>query len=212
MTEPTDLGLDGLEDFPWARIVLGGVGFLVMVGAFVTAGDLAGGVVSSLRDGVDNDYLLVMVFGGVAVALGALVFLTSTDSVRVRQMPAVEQPTPAPEPGERFDEQLDGWRPLLPVVGRQSRDAVRERLRQAAVRTVAAERGWPEAKAATAVAEGSWTEDPVAARFLAHDEGSDVVGTALTALARGETPIRYRARRTMAAIVERHDGTRGRPR
>ncbi|MBX0324297.1 hypothetical protein EGH21_14805 [Halomicroarcula sp. F13] len=212
MTEATDVGLDGLGDLPWARILLGGVGFLVMVGAFVTAGDLAAGVVSSLRAGVENDYLLVMAFGGVAVALASLVFLTSSDSVEVREMPAVEGPTPAPEPGERFDERLDGWRTVVPVVGRDVRETVRDRLRKAAIRTVAAERGWPEAKASSAVADGSWTDDPVAARFLATGGSRDTVGTGLRALAHGETPVRYRARRTMAAIVECHERTGGRSR
>lgn len=188
-----------LRAIPWRRAVVGCLGLVVAVAAILSVDGVVAGLLSVVRARVDNDYLLVMAFGGVAVALAAVVVLTSRDSVRLRRPPEVERPTPAPEPGARLDARLDGIGALVPVLGARERERIQERLRTAAVRAVAAERNWPEARAATAVAERAWTDDRVAARFL--DGGvPSAFGSALPALANGETPLRYRARRTVAAI------------
>jgi len=193
----------------WVRPTVGALGALVMVVALVTAGEFAVGLISTLERAVDNTYLLVMGLGSVAVVLATAALLMSRDSVRVRQMPEVERPTPAPAPGEPLEARLDSWRTSLPVVGRSARQAVRERLRSAAIRTVAAERGVTEGEAAVAVSDGSWTDDPVAAAFLSAESDPGALGTGLRALANGETPVRYRARRTIDAIAESHDRSRG---
>lgn len=190
-----------LRAIPWRRAVVGALGLVVAVAAILSLDGVVAGLLSVVRARVDNDYLLVMALGGVAVALAAVVVVASRDSVRLRRPPEVERPTPAPEPGERIDARLDGLGALVPVVGRGERERIQERLRTAAVRAVAAERDWPEARAATAVAERTWTDDRVAARFL--DSGvPSAFGSALPALANRETPLRYRARRTVAAIDE----------
>lgn len=192
------------------RVLLGAVGALVLVGALVTAGGLAAGVVSALRAAVDNVYLLVMALGAAAVALGTVVLLSSRASVRVRDLPEVERPTPAPVPGEALEARLGSWRTSLPVVGRSARAAVRERLRAAAVWTVAAERGITEDAAETVVADGSWTDDAVAAAFLSSDPHAVALTDWLRALAHADPPFRYRARRTIAAIRGSHERSRGR--
>jgi hypothetical protein len=190
-----------LRAIPWRQAVIGCLGLVVAVAAILSADGVVAGLLSVVRSRIDNDYLLVMAFGVVAVALAAVVVATSRDSVRLRRPPEVERPTPAPEPGEHIDARLDGVRPLVPVVGRAEREAVQARLRTAAVRAVAAQRDWPESRASTAIAERTWTDDRVAARFL--DGGvPSAFGSGVAALANGETPLRYRARRTVAAIDE----------
>lgn len=193
-------------DRRWVRPLVGVAGALVLGVALLTAGGLAVGLVSSLERTVDSTYLLVIVMGAVAVVLATALLVASRDSVRVRRLPDVERPTPAPAPGEPLEERLASWRTSLPVVGRADRQAVRERLRGAAIRAVAAEEGVTDDEAARAVLAGDWTSDPVAAAFLSGEPDS---GTALRALANGVPPVRYRARRTIEAIAERRDRSRG---
>lgn len=195
------------DDLPWTRLLVGLLGVAIAVVAVVTAGSPGSGLLAALRSTVGDQYSLVMGFGAVAAGLGVLVFLTSRDSVRIRHPPAVEQPTPAPEPGQRFDEHVDKWVTVLPVFGRQATEAARERLRELAVRVVAADEDWQRSTAATAVRDGSWTGDPVARRFLATDGMPRSVRTWLRAISNGETPLRYRSRRTLEAIARRHEET-----
>jgi len=181
------------------RLLLGCAGVALSVAVVLSVDGAAAGLVSAVREEVDSDYLLVMAFGGVAVALAAVAGLSDRSGVRLRTPPEVERPTPAPEPGERLDEQLDSWRLWLPFVGNSTRETVRERLRSAAVRAVAVDRGWSDRRAAAAVEDGSWTDDPVAAGFAATDSGP-TLGVVLRAVGSGETPLRYRVRRTVDAV------------
>lgn len=204
-TTDTGAGTPESARLNWARTGLGIVGFLVVAAAFTTASDRLTGIVSMLREAADADYLLIMAFGGVAVGLAALVFVAARGSVHTIEPPEVERPTPAPEPGEPFEERLDDWHHWLPIVARQSREAVRTRLRRTAIRVVEADLNVSETEAATVVTAGSWTSDDVAARYLG--DGGDRAGPRiwLAALAHGETPVRYRARRAMRAIVAVHN-------
>ena len=199
------------DGIAWKQALLGGGGLLLLIVGFTSAADVATGVVSAARGPVDNDYLLVMVFGGVALGLAGIVFVADRDSVQTRSAPEVERPTPTPVPGEPFDDRLNSWRTGVPFVGRESRTVVRERLRDTAVRVTAVDHGQSEAEAAATVANGSWTDDPVAARFLADDSGSVISSVPISALANGETPMQYRARRTVAAIDEVSGRARGEP-
>ena len=199
MSETADA--EAVTTLPWRRGVVGSLGLcLVAVALFSAAGPVARAL-GTLRAAVENDYLFVMLFGTVAVSLAAVALVVDHDSVRLRRLPAVERPMPAPEPGETLDDRVDRWHSVLPFVGREARSATRERLRTAAVRAVAAERGWSTERASAAVEDGSWTSDPVAERFLTSGGEPGAFGTGLAALGNGETPLRYRTRRTVDAIV-----------
>lgn len=200
------LGNVAVSERQWAQIVVGTAGLAIGVAAFATTWTDPVGIVTMARAATENDYLLVMGLGGLAVVLGALVVVDSRDSVRIRQTPTVERPMPAPTPGESFDGDVDRWRTLVPIVGRPASRRVQERLREAAVRVVALENDWSESKAATVVREGSWTDDPVAREFLAADGAPNDIESTLQALGNGETPLRYRARRTLAAIGDHREG------
>lgn len=193
----------------WGQLALGVVGLLVFGAAFTVANELLAGVVGQLRAAVDNDYLLIMVIGGVALVVATIVVLTSRNSARSMQPPDVERPITAPDPGEPFDVELDRRHHWVPFAGRQSREAIRERLRNAAIVTLTAQRDVRTAAARTRVDDGSWTTDEVAAAFLG--EGGDRIRPTLwlRAIIHGETPVGYRARRAMAAIEALHVGEEG---
>jgi len=195
-----------MTESQWRQLLVGTVGLVVGLLAFVTTGWDPVGIVSMATAATENNYLLVMVLGALAVGLGAFVVVDSRDSVRISHPPAVERPTPAPTPGADFDTDVDRWRTILPIVGRPARRRAKQRLHEAAVRVVALENDWPDSKAAAAVQEGSWTDDPVARRFLATNGVPNDVDSALRALDNRETPLRYRSRRTLAAIVDYREG------
>lgn len=194
---------DGLN---WGQIGLGIVGLLVFAAAFTVASDLLTGVVDQLRSVVDNDYLLIMVIGGVALGVAVLVFLASRNSAQTMQPPDVERPVTAPDPGERLDVARNRWHHWVPFAGRQSRESIRDRLRNAAIVTITAQRDVNAADATARVDDGSWTTDAVAAAFLGADGDRLRPTLWLRAIIHGETPVGYRARRAMAAIEAIHAG------
>lgn len=144
-----------------------------------------------------NDYLLLSVFGisGVAAVVTALTH---------RSMTGVDQAVP-PDPegvptgkraGADFDRLVDGTGRLWSRRG--DREAVRERLCEAAVRAVMRTSNCSREDARRRIDRGEWTDDPVAADFLAAGEASD-------GPFRGRSLSR-RARRAVDAI-ERVDGS-----
>lgn len=189
------------------RLVAGAVGAVVLVSALLSADSLAAGVVGTARAAVEEVYLLVMGLGVAAAALGALVLVGSRASVRVRELPAVEQPAPAPTAGAPFDDRVGRWRNSLPIVGESTRTAVRSRLQTAAIRVLVGERGHREPAARAAVETGTWTDDRVASRFLADEADSVLASTWGRAVRSAEPPLAYRARRTIAAIAALYEDT-----
>jgi hypothetical protein len=104
----------------------------------------------------------------------------------------------APPPGREFDESLSrtGGRTLRAVTGRRE---LRRRVRAAAATTLAATAGVSEAEAVRRIEEGTWTDDRVAARFLA--DGSMPLSASLRALVRGESRFALGVRHAVAAVA-----------
>lgn len=173
-------------------------GFLLLVGLLVFAAGLLVVFVPGLEavlpmaaavEALGSDYVVVAVVGVTAVGLAVLVVaVQSVRGVDESRPPVVESVETAPHPGRDLDRSFGGLSTLT------STDAVRSQLADLAVETLLRAEGCPRSTAERRVREGSWTDDPVAAAFVAGDGGG--AGARLQAL----LGVDHRVRRTVAAI------------
>ncbi|WP_135819912.1 DUF7269 family protein [Halostella litorea] len=120
-----------------------------------------------LADAADPGSLVAAAFATVGITLGALLatlsWLPALEDDGSTRPP--EEATATPYPGSSLDSAAGGLG-LAPGLYGADRRAVRERLRETAVRTTMAAEGCSREAALTAVESGRWTDDPVAAAFL----------------------------------------------
>lgn len=203
-------GIDASGYSPGRLALIAGalLALLVAVTSAASPAPLAGAI-DALVELAGYDWVVPAVLGVLALLVGLAVFVSGRGStMRQAEMPTVERPVPVPAAGAPFDETIGGWRFATRLFGGRTAADVRERLRSAAIATIAAQEGCSRREARQRVEAGTWTDDDQAAAFLAG--GYTPLGTWLVALANGETGPEYRARRTVAAIVElRTDGNDG---
>lgn len=189
-------------------IVVAGLAAFAAAAAVV----LVPGVGSSLPvdaavEALGYDYLLVAV-------LGAVAFVATLPVMAARAVGGIDQAAPpepeaietVPPPGAAVDAIVEDGLGLRSRVFDDPVREVRDRVRESAVRAVARADGCSRAEARRRVEEGTWTNDPAAAAFLAED--GDVGGgrwTGLRAVAAGELPAQRGVRRAAAAIVALHE-------
>lgn len=192
------------------RLVLAGLAIvgLAVVLASPSAFEPLAAAIDAAVELVGHDYVIVAALGVLAVLVAGFVLFSGRGAAMSQtEMPTVERPVPVPSAGEPFDEVIGGWRYVAPVVGRSTREAVRERLTAAAVAAVAVDEGCGRRTARRRVEDGNWTDDAVATRFLAGDRTS--LGAWATGISAGETGPEYRARRTVEAILDRRRRSTG---
>jgi hypothetical protein len=173
-----------------------------------TAAGIAGialGFVSILDRGVaglfDLDYAFLTLLGVLAGAVGVYHLYRRREATRGSTTPAFEHPERrfrVPVPGDDADERI---RTLS--ARRQRRAAgrtVRDRLREAAIRSLVVHAGYERQTAREAVESGAWTDDPVAASFLGV-EGRYPVGLRIRALFGRADLSEVGARRSVEAIA-----------
>lgn len=191
-----------------AAVGLLGVGAVGLAAATALAPELVAGFDAGAA--FENDYLFVVPVGLAAatVVLGAL----ASRSVR-----GIDQATP-PDPesvptadaaGAEFDRLVgSGWRSA--IAAHRRRAWLRERLRETAVRTLTRAERCSRTAARRRVEAGTWTDDPVAAAYLAEDpERAEGSATAdVRAILRLELPLQRRARRAARAIEGVAEGDR----
>lgn len=148
-----------------------------------------------------SDYVVVAVVGIAAVGLSALVVVARhVRGVREANPPLVEAVQSATYPGEALD------RPAGSLFGLRgggpAGEGSRERLEEAAVRATMRADGCSRSDAERRVAEGAWTDDPVAARCLSGSSDADgrAGSDGRAAIRSGRT-----LRRTVNAIVRLTD-------
>ncbi|MGM0606056.1 MAG: DUF7269 family protein [Halobacteriota archaeon] len=145
-----------------------------------------------------SDYVILAVLGLLAVGLsGILLVARRIRGVTEADPPEVEGVQSASYPGEAFDPKSDrllGGR----FTGRANR---RERLKETAIRTTMRAEGCTRTTAARKVAEGTWTDDPVAATYLSEDRR-------FGRIPRLPSRDRRTVRRTVSAIEKLADGDR----
>ncbi len=188
------------------RALLGLAGLGALAVAVAAPGGPVEGAVAAALAVAGSEYLLAAGIGVATLAVGLAAFLAGRDAATQTRTPDPERPVPVPAPGEPFDEAAGDWRCLLPLVGRERRASVRERLRRTAIDVVAVAEDCDRETATDRVDRGTWTDDDVAAAFLAGTRGSSVRGGSspgrrLAPLLRGRTPTGYRAERTVDAIA-----------
>lgn len=189
----------------WARAVAAPLGIAGLLTAWaVGAGAIEG--LLPLAPAVrllGNDYFLVVGLAAVATAVAVPALASGRPGNLARaEMPDPEEPVSGAVPGDRFDRKTGGWGSLLPVIGARRRRAVETRLRGATVDVVARSEACSRAEAERRVERGEWTDDPVAAAFVAHSAATtSTPGDRVRSIVDGEGPLRRQARRTVDALA-----------
>ncbi len=200
--------LEALDSEGVATAVVG-AGALLAIGAVIL-----GGFLPSVRPLTVILYPFATLFPvlGAAIAVGACWWAWTADRSDGSQL----LEGPPPEAGDTDAEQSVGreteWDLLAAGGGRyrcrrnESAAAVRRRLVDGAVRVVTTKRGLATDAAREAILAGTWTDDPVAAAFLAEDLTQPPRERLRAAVDPGAAYHR-RVRRTLAAIEALDDGT-----
>lgn len=147
---------------------------------------------------------IVTMIGLVAIAQG----LRSLDARRGTEFEQAttgdpEQRYHVPTPGDEYPENLGEdvqWDQML-----RRHSHLAEYLREAVVETLVLRGTYDREEAETAVARGTWTDDPVAAGFLGEDVPIPVSERLRELASRRPTYLR-RADRTIDALAEAYDG------
>lgn len=176
------------------------------VGGLCVVAGLAG-LAGYAVPGLNATYVFVTLVGVVAGVQGLRYALRRRKvTVLETETGDTERRYRVPVPGDDVDRELSpsgGWR------GGRGSSTVRERIREAALRTLVLRDNCTEAEAEARLDEGSWTDDPVAARYL----GADVsvpLRTRLRLVVRGRAST-IRASRAISAIERLRDEGDGRP-
>jgi len=150
-----------------ARLGLVAVAALLAVAGIVAAVAGSAALGRPLADAPDPDSLVAAAFATAGITLGALLVTLSWLPALERDGPTrrPEEATGAPRPGASLD-RAAGGPGLAPGVYGDDRRAVRERLRETAVRRTMAAEDCSREAARAAVESGRWTDDPIAAAFL----------------------------------------------
>lgn len=145
---------------------------------------------------------------GFVAAVGLLALLQGYRAVNVRRRNDVtEFETPDPEVRPSLPTPGDDLGRNLGVRGRRSwssrRERIADRLETAAIEAIERTRDCSEADARRALAEGTWTDDPVAAAFFTDDPAAELPLTTRVRLALSMRPsFDRRARHAAHAIAD----------
>ncbi|WP_121822905.1 DUF7269 family protein [Halostella salina] len=154
---------------PVALARLGLVAVAALLAAVAAIAALAGPAAFGrpLADASDPNSVVAAAFATAGITLGALLLTLSWLPALERDEPThpPEEATATPYPGSSLD-RAAGGPGLAPGLYGDDRRAVRERLRETAVRTTMAAEGCSREAARVAVESGRWTDDRVAAAFL----------------------------------------------
>jgi len=134
------------------------------------------------------------------VGAGCLLWVVSASGETAEPgFPAVEESATAPTAtvGGGFDRNLER---TLAAAADPDRDAVRADLRSLAVDVVAGLEGCSRTRAGDLIADGGWTDDPVAAAYLADEEDALPLHRRLHGRLRPRAVRRRRIERTVRAI------------
>lgn len=182
----------------------------VLAGIVVFAGALAVVFLPPLRqalpvepliDLAGSDYLLVAVFGALAVvALLLMVVARGAGHVEQSSPPEPEYVERVPVLGAEFDDLVENGIDVRALLFSDRPDRIRDDLRGEAARTLMRVENLPRDEARGRVERGAWTDERVPAAFLASDAAVPTSARVRAAL-RGQTWIQYGASETADAIV-----------
>jgi hypothetical protein len=183
-------------------VFLLGVGAVVAGAAFLFVPGLSDSVIIIQRVVVTlgNDYFLVGGIAGAAVLLGLIfAYQGRAGTVRQAETPDAEGAQSMPAPGDDFDELVrdaKGWR------SGDEKDAVRERVREAAVDVVAGDQNCSRYEAENRVDGGGWTADKYASSFLGGKEAPSLPLLTRLQVAYGGSPFETAVERAVEEVYE----------
>lgn len=157
--------------------------------------------IEALVDLAGSDYLLVAVFGALAV-LALLLMMVARAAGHVEQSspPEPEYVERVPVLGAEFDDLVENGIDVRALLFSDRSDRIREDLRGAATRTVMRVENLSRDEARRRVESGAWTDARVPSAFLASDGTVPTSARARAAL-RGQTWVQYGASETADAIT-----------
>ncbi|MDZ7689291.1 MAG: hypothetical protein U5J64_11400 [Halobacteriales archaeon] len=161
-------------------------------------------IIRRLEVTLGNDYLLVAVIAGAALVLGLVfAFQGRAGTVQQAETPDAEGVESVPAPGDDFDElvsEASGWR------SGKEKDAVRERVREAAVDVVASKENCSRPEAERYIDTGTWTADRYAAAFLGGSDAPKLPFVTRLQVAYGGSPFKTAATRAVEELYEISQG------
>ncbi|MFC5366545.1 DUF7269 family protein [Salinirubrum litoreum] len=180
----------------------------LLLGVVTTLFGLAVVVQRGLASTVSLDYLFVTLVGLLALVQGVRL----VNERRSQEAYAAETGDPevrfsVPTPGDELESELQGlggWAPH----GVEHRKRARQTLYDAAVETLVTQTGVSEETAEERVDDGSWTDDPVAARFLSRNAPEVPLGTRIRGLLSRGSAFSRGAQHTVDALVRLQEGDR----
>lgn len=194
-----------------SRLLLGVVGagvFLFGVAIVVEPSTAAALPVDAAVELLGGPYVFVAAFGVVAFTVVVGVMLArAIDGLDESTPPDPEDVYRVPQPGHRFDAFVDGGGSVGRRLFGSRHEAVSRRVQQAAIATLIRTEGLSRSEAETAIEQGTWTDDSVAAAFLS-ERRRPSLGQRLVAAVRGESAFQQGARRAALAVARYDEGER----
>lgn len=188
-----------------SRLLLGvaGVGIFLLGALVVFSPSTADAIpVGGLVESLGGPWVFAAAFGVLAlIPLVTVVVARGVQGLDESTPPDPEDVYAVPAPGASFDEFVDGRGSVRERLFGDRHSRLRERLRQTVLATLMRTEGMSRDEARTAIAQGTWTDDPAAAAFLS-DRQTPGTRARLLAVVRGESGFQHGARRTAIAIAE----------
>lgn len=193
-----------------SRLALGLVGtavFVLGLAIVATPSTASALPVDPVVELLGGPYVFVALFGVVAFAVVLGVMLA-------RAIAGLDESTPpdpediyqVPQPGHRFDRFVEGGGSVGRRVFGSRHEGVRRRIQQTALATLVRAEGLTRSEAETAIARGTWTDDPVAAAFLSERRTPSVTERLVSAI-RGQSTFQQGARRAALEIARVDEGS-----
>lgn len=194
-----------------SRLLLGLVGTAVFglgVATVVAPSTAESLPVEALVAALGSPYVFVAAFGVFAfVVVFGVLLARAIDGLDESTPPDPEDIYQVPQPGHQFDEFVEGSDGIAQRVFGSRQEAVRRRVEQTALATLMRTEGMSRSEAQTAIARGTWTDDPQAAAFLS-EHRTPSVGQRLVAAVRGRSSFQQGARRAAFELARYDEGSR----
>jgi hypothetical protein len=180
----------------------------VLLGVVTTLFGVAVVLQRGLAGTISLDYLFVTLVGLLALVQGVRL----ANERRSREGYAAETGDPelrfsVPTPGDELESELrglGGWAPR----GVEHRKRARQTLYDATVETLVTQTGVSREVAEERIDDGSWTDDPVAARFLSRNAPEIPLSVKLRGLVTRGSAFERGARHTVNVLVRLQEGDR----
>jgi hypothetical protein len=194
-----------------SRLFLGLVGAAVfLLGVAIVVAPSTAGVlpVDAAVELFGGPYVFVAAFGVAAfVVVLAVMLARAIDGLDESTPPDPEDVYRVPQPGHRFDTFVEGGGSVGRRVFGSRHEGVRQRIQQTAIATLVRAEGLTRSEAETAVSRGTWTDDEVAAAFLAKRRTPSATERLVAAI-RGQSAFQQGARRAALEIARVEEGGR----